>query len=234
MINKLLAKKQKMEQKFDQNGHNVPVTVLKAPAGVVFQIKTDKKDGYFAIQIGVGAKKSAKKPIQGKTKKIGVKTNPVVFYECLVDSTNVSEYKIGQQVELESVIKPGDRVDVQAKSKGRGFAGAIKRWGFHSQPKTHGQSDRERAPGSIGSQTPGRVFKGKKMPGHYGNEKITVKNLPVLKVDKESGEIWLGGSIPGAINSWQMIRKSLTTKKVILLEDKPVKDGKKQENQINN
>jgi len=219
-----------MEQKFDQSGHSVPVTIVKAPTGVVFQIKTDKSDGYFAVQIGVGTKKSATKPTKGKTKKVGVKTTPAVFYECLIDEASMAEYKVGQQIELGSIFQLGDRVDARAKSKGRGFAGAIKRWGFHSQPKTHGQSDRERAPGSIGAQTPGRVFKGKKMPGHFGNVQITVKNLPILKIDEKNREIWLRGSVPGPVNSWLMLKKkSLKSKKVILLEEKPKKNGEKQE-----
>ncbi len=220
MITKLLAQKLRMEQKFDQEGCLVPLTVLKAPCGVVFQIKTSETDGYCAVQVGVGEKKETGKSLEGRVKKAGVKKSPAFFYECSINEKEVGDYKLGQEIKPTLVLQPGDRVNAQGSSKGRGFSGAIKRWGFQSQPKTHGQSDRERAPGSIGSQTPGRVFKGKKMPGHFGNTKITVKNLPVYKIDSDSQEIWIKGSVPGAIKSWVLlIKTSLKNKKVTLLEN---------------
>lgn len=208
-----------MEQKFDQKGRAVPITILNAPKGVVFQLKSEESDGYNAIQLGVGSKTKSKtkKPIEGRVDKVAGSI-PELFFECLVDDKDLVNFKIGQEITIDSLFKSGDRVNVQAKSKGRGFAGAIKRWGFHSQPKTHGQSDRERAPGSIGSQTPGRVLKGKKMPGHFGSRLTTVKNLPVLKVDGKNNQIYLGGSVPGAINDWVLITlsKNSKNKKVVI------------------
>ena len=220
MITKLLAQKLRMEQKFDQEGNFIPLTVLKAPRGVVFQIKNNETDGYSAIQVGVGEKKEAGKSLEGRIKKAGIEKSPAFFYECSIDEKEVSDYKLGQEITPTLVLQLGDRVNARGSSKGRGFSGAIKRWGFQSQPKTHGQSDRERAPGSIGAQTPGRVFKGKKMPGHFGNTKITVKNLPVYKIDDDNQEIWVKGSVPGAIKSWVLLTKtSLKNKKVTPLEN---------------
>ena len=231
MITKLLAQKLRMEQKYDQNGFLVPLTVLKAPCGVVFQIKNNKTDGYSAVQVGVGEKKNIGKSLLGKVKKVGAKNNPTFFYECSIEEKELGEYKLGQEIKPDLVLQPGDIINVQGTSKGRGFSGVIKRWGFHSQPKTHGQSDRERAPGSIGAQTPGRVFKGKKMPGHFGNRKITVKNLPVYKIDNDSQEIWIKGSVPGSIKSWVLLVKvSSKNKKVTLLNDssQEVENGKQE------
>ncbi len=226
MVNKLLAQKLRMEQRFDQNGFVVPITILKAPSGVVFQIKNNEIDGYSAIQIGVGEKKTAGKSLLGKTKKVGIKDSPTSLYECPVSEEEAKEYKLGQEIKPNIVFQVGDTVNVQGTSKGRGFAGVIKRWGFHSQPKTHGQSDRERAPGSIGAQTPGRVFKGKKMPGHFGNRRITVKNLPVYKIDSDNQEIWIKGSVPGSIKSWVLLIRSPTkNKKVTLLNDSSEKNN---------
>ena len=116
--------------------------------------------------------------------------------------------KLKQKISVDQVFSPGSVLKATGVSKGRGFSGVIKRWGFHSQPATHGQSDRERAPGSIGAQTPGRVIKGKKMPGHYGNAKKTVKNLKVFSVDAKKEEILIKGALPGPRRSWLVLLKA--------------------------
>jgi large subunit ribosomal protein L3 len=176
------------------------------PETFVVQVKELEKDRYKAVQIGVATgKKGIKKPEKGHLQKHGVKKQLTKLCEVAPEADEISE---GKQIDIGEVLQPGDVVNVQGKTKGRGFAGVIKRWGFASQPKTHGQSDRERAPGSIGAQTPGRVFKGKKMPGHYGNRKRTVKNLVIYAVDRENGIILIKGSVPGAIKSWVLIKKT--------------------------
>lgn len=197
-----------MSQYYDEEGNLIPVTILRASPVVVTQVKTKEKDGYWAVQIVSGQKRRANKPLMGHLKKSGVKTPPQVIREVGVEKEEVNKLKPGERIRAEEVFSPGELVDVEGISKGRGFAGVIKRWGFSSQPKTHGQSDRERAPGSIGAQTPGRVLKGKKMPGHYGVQRVTVKNLQVLLIDSKKNEILIKGSVPGATKSWLVIRKT--------------------------
>jgi len=194
-----------MQQVFDSEGRILPVTILKIPANFVVQIKDEKKDGYRAVQIGAGEKKRLPKPVRGHLKKAGIKENLQILREVRVGEEE-KELKAGKVISPQEVFSPGDLVKVTGTSKGRGFAGVVKRWGFATQPKTHGQSDRERAPGSIGAQTPGRVWKGKKMPGHYGNQKVTVRNLTVVKV--KEGEIWVKGAVPGPKKGWVLVVKT--------------------------
>jgi large subunit ribosomal protein L3 len=207
MIKGLLGQKLGMTQRFDERGKMLPLTILRVPDTFVVQVKDEDKDGYQAVQIGVvtADRRRVKKPEKGHLVKHGVKKELAKLCEVPVEGGGVSE---GEQIDIDKVLQPGDIVNVQGKTKGRGFAGVIKRWGFSSQPKTHGQSDRERAPGSIGAQTPGRVLKGKKMPGHYGNQTRTVKNLVVYAIDRENGIILIKGSVPGAIKSWVLIKKT--------------------------
>lgn len=177
----------------------MPITILRAPENSVTQIKNLKLDGYQAIQLGVGKKK----------KKVEVKTN------------DLESISLGQTIKVEDVFAQGQLVLSRGISKGRGFTGVVKRWGFATQPKTHGQSDRERAPGSIGAQTPGRVLKGKKMPGHFGANRVTVKNLLVVKVDAKKQEIWLKGAVSGYNKSWNLITKTgKSVKDFVQLKDK--------------
>ena len=227
MIKGLLAQKIGMTQRFDQEGKLIPLTMLRVPETFVVQVKSKEKDGYESVQIGVADKRrKLKKPQELHLKKHGVKKLLTRF--CEVPVEGVDSISEGDRIEPDQIIQPGDLVDVQGTVKGRGFAGVIKRWGFSRQPKTHGQSDRERAPGSIGAQTPGRVMKGKKMPGHYGNVLRTVKNLTIYAVDRENGIILIKGSVPGAIKSWVLIKK--TDKKnnnfVQLIEEKLTGDKK--------
>lgn len=182
----------------------VPITVCQAKPCVVIGVRTKEKDGYWAVQLAAGRKRRTQKPLLGQLKKAGIKFIPEIIKEFRLEKAE-NLPKVGEEITIDQVIKPGAIVKATGITKGRGFAGVIKRWGFHSQPATHGQSDRERAPGSIGAQTPGRVIKGKKMPGHYGDVQRTIKNLEVVGIDKEKGEILIKGAVPGHRGSWLTI-----------------------------
>src|SRR3972149_9259794 len=186
MIDTILGQKGKMSQSFVE-ARRVPVTAVVAGPCVVTQLKTPEKDGYWAVQLGFQEKKikNVTKPLQGHLKgAIKDKKAPRFLRE--VRLSGDSGLKKGDQVLLSDVLKVGDFVAVIGTSKGKGFQGVVKRWGFHGGPRTHGQSDRERAPGAIGSgTTPGRVYKGKKMAGKMGVKRVTVKILKVLAVDRE-------------------------------------------------
>ena len=193
----ILGKKVGMTQIFDEKGQVVSVTVIEAGPCFVAQKKTLKQDGYTAIQIGFEETKSRHltKGQMGHLEKSGL---PLLRHLRELRLSNVDEYEIGQKLTV-SMFEFGERVDVVGISKGRGFAGTIKRHNFKRQPKTHGQSDRERAPGSIGATTtPGRVFKGKKMPGHMGVARVTSQNVLVALVDPERNLLAVRGSVPGA------------------------------------
>ncbi|HLU10429.1 MAG TPA: 50S ribosomal protein L3 [Oceanobacillus sp.] len=193
----IIGKKVGMTQIFDENGNVVPVTVIQAGPCYVTQIRTAEKDGYTAVQLGFGETKP-RRLTQGQLGHLRRNNLPALRYlrefrvQGDVDVTEGSEVKV-------DVFATGERVDVIGKSKGRGFAGTIKRHNFHRQPKTHGQSDRERAPGSVGSTTtPGRTFKGQKMAGRMGNARVTAQNLEVVVVDAERNLLAVKGSVPGA------------------------------------
>jgi len=220
MINGFLAKKVKMDQYYDQEGNLVPVTVLRAWPCLITQ--KEKDSDRFSVQIGAGNRKNITKPQKGHLKKSGVEKPLFLLRQVRAESQK--GLKVGQKIKPSEVFSPGDEVSAQGVSKGRGFSGVIKRWGFSSQPKTHGQSDRERAPGSIGAQTPGRVVKGKKMPGHYGSQKVTIKNLVILRVDEENNTIMIKGSVPGSIKNWLLINKTgRKAKRFVPLADKKAK-----------
>ncbi len=191
------TQKKQMMQAFDKEGLVVPITVLFAPPSYVTGIYPQLKQ--VQVVSSGAEKRKLNKALAGILRKAGLKHNWFRFKN--LPASELPQ-KIGEEVKLSDVFQPGQLVKVRSISKGRGFAGVIKRWGFHSQPKTHGQSDRERAPGSIGAQTPGRVIKGKKMPGHYGHQQITVDNLLVVKTNAENNEVWIRGAIPGHYNSW--------------------------------
>jgi large subunit ribosomal protein L3 len=173
---------------------------------VVTQIKTTDKDGYQAVQIAYGTKKNLDQATAKKISKLKLNIKPQHFAEFDLTTNTVPE--IGAQIKVDSVLTAGDNVSVVGVSKGHGFAGVIKRWGFQRQPVTGGQSDRVRAPGAIGAQTPGKVVKGKKMPGHYGNKVKNIKNLKVISVNPNTNEILISGSVPGHLNSWLTIQKT--------------------------
>jgi large subunit ribosomal protein L3 len=192
-----------MTQVFSSAGEARGVTVVEAGPCVVVQIKTKEHDGYDAIQIGYGARKRVNDALRGHMSRLGTFR---YLREVRVDDPN--EYELGQKLGVE-LFEAGDVVDVVGKSKGRGFAGGVKRYHFHGGPKTHGQSDRHRGPGSIGSgTTPGRVRKGLHMAGHMGDEQVTVKNLRVFESNADKGVLLIEGSVPGGINGLVRIRKT--------------------------
>jgi large subunit ribosomal protein L3 len=203
MLRAFLGKKIGMTQIYEEDGTVVPVTIIEAGPCTVTQVKTKETDGYQAVQLGYGAIKRLNKPEAGHLKKVG----PLRHLK-EVKADDVSEYAVGDQIAVD-IFQPGEMVDVIGRSKGRGFAGTMKRHGFGGGPRTHGQSDRARAPGSIGGgTTPGKVFKGLKMSGHMGDDRITVKNLKVVRVDTERNLLMLKGAVPGAPNGLLTIRKT--------------------------
>lgn len=205
MIEGLLGKKLGMTQIFDESGQVVPVTVLEVGPCVVTQVKTMERDGYEAVQLGFGNRKRPNSPQRGHTRPSG--TNSRFLREVKVD--DVSGYSVGQVLDC-TVFADGEFVDVTGTSKGKGFAGVVKRHNFAGGPKTHGQSDRHRAPGSIGaSATPSRVMKGLKMAGRMGNERVTVQNLSVVRVDQGRNVILVRGSVPGASGELILVRHAV-------------------------
>ena len=205
MVNKLFGKKLGMTQYFLGEGNSCPVTVLQIGPCVVTQKKTQEKEGYNAIQVGFSPEKEKRlnKPLQGHFKAAG-KGGFSVAREIRVDDPDA--FELGQELKSD-VFEIGERVHITGFSKGRGFSGVMKRWGFGGGRKTHG-SRSHRVPGSIGcSATPGRVLKGKKLPGRYGNARVTVKNLTVVDVRPEMDLILVKGAVPGSKNSLVEIRK---------------------------
>jgi large subunit ribosomal protein L3 len=199
----ILGRKLGMTQVFSANGEARGVTVVEAGPCVVVQIKTKDNDGYEAIQIGFGARKRVNKPLAGHMKRLGQFR---FLREIRVEDTN--SYEIGQKLGPE-LFEEGDIVDVVGKSKGKGFAGGVKRYHFSGGPKTHGQSDKHRSPGSIGSgTTPGRVRKGLRMAGHMGDDRVTVKNLRVFESNVARGVLLIEGPVPGAKNGLVRIAKT--------------------------
>ncbi len=203
MIQGLIGKKVGMTQIFDESGRAVGVTVIEAGPCFVTQVRTQERDGYEAVQLGFGESKRISKPEKGHLKNL-----PPLRHLREVKTTSTDDVETGQAVDV-SIFEQGQTVDVQGTSKGKGFAGTVKRHGFRGGPKTHGQSDRLRAPGSIGAtSTPGKVLKGKRMAGHMGNETVTVKGLSVARVDPARNLLLLEGSVPGANGGLVLIKKS--------------------------
>ncbi len=206
MVEKLFGKKLGMTRYFLEEGRSVPVTVLKVGPCVVVQKKTAQKEGYNAIQVGFEPQKESRvnKPLKGHFNAAGVK--PFRYLrEIKVDDPE--GFELGQELKAD-IFQIGDVVHVSGLSKGRGFSGVMKRWGFSGGRKTHG-SRSHRIPGSIGcSATPGRVIKGKKLPGHYGNQRVTVKNLVVVDVRPEFDVVVVKGAVPGSKNGLVEIRKA--------------------------
>jgi large subunit ribosomal protein L3 len=203
-IEGLLGRKLGMTQVFDANGQIHAVTVVEAGPMVVTQVKTASKDGYDAVQVGYGEKRKVNKPMRGHLKAAG--TNARLLRE--FRSPGAAEYSVGDKIGLE-LFSEGDLVHVTGTSRGRGFAGGVRRHNFHGGPKTHGQSDRHRAPGSIGSgTTPGRVLKGQRMAGHMGAVQVTAKNLRVIAKDEGKGLLLIEGAVPGATNGTVRVRRA--------------------------
>lgn len=209
MVHGLIGRKLGMTQMFDEDGLARSVTVIEAGPCVVTQIRSAEKDGYEAVQLGFGVKKKLNKPEQGHVRKSGHRVSTLREFK----ANDYSELEVGQVFKADT-FATGDVVDVTGTSKGRGFQGVMKRHGFSGGPKSHGQSDRERAPGSIGSSaTPGRVFKGMRMAGQMGNERVTVQNLKILRVDVERNLLLVEGSVPGPTKGTVMIKRAVKAKK---------------------
>ncbi len=200
----LLGRKLGMTQIFEEGGLVRPVTAIEAGPCTVTQIKTPDRDGYSAIQIGFGDAKKLNKPETGHLKDLGKLRH---LREVRLNS--IDNYEMGQKLDV-SLFETGELVDVVGTSKGKGFAGGVKRHHFRGGPKTHGQSDRHRAPGSIGATTtPGRVYKGTRMAGHMGDVRITVQNLKVVEVDPDRNLLLVEGAVPGANNGLVFVRKAV-------------------------
>ena len=193
----LIGRKIGMTQVYNGDGHLVPVSIVELGPCKVTQVKSTDEDGYEAVQLGFFRRKKNRttKPMNGHYKKAGV---PPQLWLQEFEKVEGYQYKTGQEFTV-SMFNEGDLVSVAGTSKGRGFAGVIKRHNFHRQPETHGQTEYLRHPGSIGQASdPSRVFKGMKMAGRYGGKKSSVKNLEVIKVDKENNLLYLKGAVPGA------------------------------------
>ena len=203
----LVGRKVGMTRVFDEQGASVPVTVLEMTANRVTQVKTKDTDGYEAVQVAFGSKKANRvnKAEAGHFAKAGVEAGAGLI-EFAIEA---GELKAGDVIEV-SMFEAGQLVDITGTSKGKGFAGTIKRHNFDPQRTSHGNSRSHRVPGSIGqAQDPGRVFKGKRMAGQYGNTKSTVQNLVVVRVDAERNLLLVKGAVPGSINSDVVVRPSV-------------------------
>jgi large subunit ribosomal protein L3 len=203
MVQGIIGKKLSMGQIFTDDGQAEAVTAIEAGPCIVTQVKTTDKEGYNAAQLGFGQAKRLNSPQRGHLKELG---QFKYLQEFRVADTEA--IKVGDRVDV-SLFKEGDVVDISGVSKGKGFAGVVKRHHFAGGPKTHGQSDRHRAPGSIGATTsPGRVLKGMRMAGHMGNSRVTVRHLQVYKADPERNLLLVKGAVPGAKNGLLLIKKS--------------------------
>ena len=205
----ILGRKIGMTQVFDQDGKLTPVTVVEVTPNVVTQVKTKANDGYDAIQLGFDTKreKLATKASAGHTAKAN--TTPKRFFK-EIRGVNVEDYTLGQEITAD-IFTRGEVIDVTGTSKGKGFQGVIKRHGQHRGPMGHG-SHYHRRPGSMGTMRPMRVFKGKKLPGHMGNQTITIQNLEVIKVDLDKNVILVKGSVPGAKGAILKLKTSVKSK----------------------
>ena len=204
----IVGEKVGMTQVWDEDNRVVPVTVLRVTPCRVVQVKTPESDGYSAIQVTLGVKDANKltQPEAGHFSKAGVDAGRKLLELRLDD---VSEYTVGQEISAD-ILEQGEKVDVTAVSRGKGFAGAMKRHGFGGAPASHGAHRVHRKPGSVGQcATPSRVFKGKKMPGRMGNDKVTTLNLEIVKSDSEAEIVLVKGSVPGARGATVIVRDAV-------------------------
>ena len=202
-IKGIIGRKLGMTQIFRDNGKAEAVTAIEAGPCTVTQVKTAAKEGYNAVQLGFGEAKRLNSPRRGHLKEL-----EQFRYLREFRLADIEGVQVGDKVDV-SLFKTGDLVDVSGVSKGKGFAGVVKRYHFAGGPKTHGQSDRHRAPGSIGAGTsPGRVLKGKRMPGHMGNRKVTVRHLEVFEADPTRNLLLIKGAVSGGSNGLLIIKKS--------------------------
>lgn len=208
MVKGLIGRKVGMTQVFEETGKAIPVTVIEAGPCPIVQVKTHERDGYQAVQLGFGARKENKfnNPLKGHFAKANVPPTQILR-EFKVES--LEEVNVGDTVDA-GLFSEGELVDVTGTSKGHGFAGVVKRWGFAGGRKSHGGEQDLRRPGAIGaSATPSRVFKGKRMPGRYGAKRHTVQNLTVIQADPERNLLVVKGAIPGPPNGFLLIRKAV-------------------------
>ncbi|MBQ8707641.1 MAG: 50S ribosomal protein L3 [Succinivibrionaceae bacterium] len=206
----LVGRKLGMTRIFNDNGVSIPVTVIEVKANRVTQVKTQESDGYNAIQVTTGSVKASRlnKAEKGHFEKAGVEAGRGLW-EFRLAEDEVSAYQVGSEVKVD-LFNEIKKVDVTGISKGKGFAGTVKRWNFRTQDMTHGNSRSHRVPGSTGqNQTPGRVFKGKTMAGHLGNVTTTVQSLEVVRVDVERNLLLVKGAVPGAVDGNIIVRPSV-------------------------
>ncbi len=209
----LVVRKLGMTRVFTEDGASLPVTVIEVDPNRVTQVKTEERDGYRALQVTTGARKASRvtKPRAGHFAKAGVEAGRGLW-EFRLDGDQGAEIETGAELKVD-IFEAGQIVDVTGISKGKGFQGVIKRHNFSMQDATHGNSLSHRAPGSIGqNQTPGRVFKGKKMAGHMGNERCTVQNLEVVRVDVERNLLLIKGAVPGSTGGNVLVRPGVKAK----------------------
>lgn len=209
-----------MSQAWSEDGKRLPITKLKVSDNVVLS-KKETQDKQITVEIGYGPKKlkNVDKPLRSKIEKSGFSfgVKQVEGVKLATQEEGETVLEAGQTLSVANILSVGDVVEIQGSTKGRGFAGAIKRYGFHGGPKTHGQSDRARAVGSIGSgTTPGRVWKGKRMPGRYGCDTKTVSGLVIVYIDQKNNEVWVNGPIPGYRTSTVRISKTGINKEIKL------------------
>lgn len=210
----LVGRKRGMTRIFTEEGSSIPVTVIEVSPNRVTQVRQDDLDGYTAIQVTSGSKRTSlvSRPMAGHYAKAGVEAGEGLW-EFRFDGEEGEGLEVGAELTVER-FEEGQQVDVTGTSKGKGFAGTVKRHNFSMQDATHGNSVSHRAPGSIGQcQTPGRVFKGKKMAGHMGSERTTVLNLQVVRVDAERNLLLVRGAVPGATGGHVLVRPSIKTKR---------------------
>ncbi len=206
----LIGKKQGMTRVFTPEGDSFAVSVVSVLPNIITQIKSEEKEGYSSIQVTTGQKKDKHltKPQQGHFKKNSLEAGEGLW-EFRVQSEELDELSVGNQINLE-IFEEGQNIDVQGKSKGKGFAGTVKRWNFKMQDASHGNSISHRAPGSIGQcQTPGKVWKGKKMSGHMGDVKKTIQNLEIASIDIENNLLLIKGAIPGPTGSNVILKPAI-------------------------
>ncbi|SEA48989.1 50S ribosomal protein L3 [Microbulbifer marinus] len=205
----IVGRKSGMTRIFTEDGASIPVTVIEVAPNRVTQVKTVETDGYAAVQVTVGNRKASRvsKPHAGHFAKANVEAGSALF-ELRTDGSDET-FEIGSEITV-SGFEAGQMIDVTGTSKGKGFQGGVKRWNFRTQDATHGNSLSHRAPGSIGQcQTPGRVWKGKKMAGHMGAERVTVQNLEVVRVDAERNLLLVKGAVPGAPGGNVIVRPAV-------------------------
>ena len=206
----LIGRKVGMTRIFTEDGTSIPVTVIEATPNRVTQLRTEETDGYRALQVTAGTKKANRvnKAEAGHFAKAGVEAGRTLV-EFRLEDNEGAEIEVGSEITVE-IFNDTKKIDVTGTSKGKGFQGAIKRWNFSSQRMTHGNSLSHRAPGSIGqNQSPGKVFKGKKMAGQLGNKQVTTQSLEVVRVDVENGLILVKGAVPGATGNDVIVKPAV-------------------------